>query len=358
MSDRSRDPCPTPDGELPRVSIVITNYNGADVLPPTMRAVDALRNDRTQVVVVDDGSTDGSAEWVEAHHPYARVVRMGHNTGRLNEVRNAGIRAATHRSVLLMDHDVVLREGCLRRLLAVMENEPNVLCCTPRLVDRKDPDRIYSDGGGLHYLCVSTASARGTPVSRRPAGEPRSTIGGGVMLLDREELVAMGGFDEGYLRGWGDDGELHLRGRLSGRRVLHVPSAVAEHVTRPHGEERVGAQFYNRYRMLATAYSRRTLLLLAPVLIVFELGLTGLALMKGFVGLRLSALRRAWTSRRQFLRRRREIQERRRVPDAAVLRGGRLMHPDALDAGFLLRWSVRAVSLLSDIYWWTVRRWL
>lgn len=347
-------------GPRPAISVAVLNYNGRDVLPGTLRSLEAVRGEETEIVVVDDGSSDGSPEWVEEHHPDVRVVRMGRNTARLNRVRNVALEETRHRYVFLTDNDVRVEPGCLGQLLDVMlgSGEKNVLCCIPRLVYHDDPGRVYHDGGGLHFLCVSTAVPRGEPVEDLSPSPPRPTIGGGIMLIDRKRSEVVGGFDEGYLMGWGDDGEFHVRGRLAGLEVLQVSTAVARHVERQHGTERALAQVYNRYRLLLTAYSGRTLALLAPALLAFEIGLTAAAAIGGFLGERVTALRMAAADLPEFRIRRREIQSGRRVPDRQILSGGGVMAPPDLSGSRWAALGTRALTTAVDLYWRAVRRWV
>ncbi|MFW6193097.1 MAG: glycosyltransferase [Gemmatimonadota bacterium] len=345
--------------ELPRpITVAVANHNGREVLPDTLAALDAVRDDRTEVLMVDDGSDDGSPEWVEEHHPHVRVIRMGRNTARLNVVRNAALEAASCRYVFLTDNDVSVEPGCLATLLEVVLREPDVLCCTPRLVYHDEPGRIYHDGGELHFLCVSTAVPRGLRVAEHPPGPPAPTVGGGIMLIDREASREIGGFDAGYLLGWGDDGEFHVRGRLAGYRVLQVSSAAARHVERPRRTDRALGQLYNRYRLLLTAYSLRSLLLLAPALVLFEVALTAASLAGGFFGERMTALLRALGDLQDLLGRRREVQGRRRVEDREVLSGGPLMVPSGLEGTGWARVGARATAAVTNLYWRGVRRWL
>lgn len=347
------------EGDLPRpVTVAVANYNGRDVLPDTLASLGAVRGDRTEILLVDDGSDDGSPEWVEEHHPDVRLVRMGRNTGRLNRVRNVALRAARHRHVFLMDNDIGVEPGCLATLLEVVRDDPDVLCCTPRLVYHDDPGRIYHDGGGLHYLCVSTAVPRGRRVESHPPGPPRPTVGGGIMMIDRRASREIGGFDGDYLLGWGDDGEFHVRGRLAGYRCLHVSSAVARHVAGPRGTDRALGQVYNRYRLLLTTYSARSLVLLAPALAVFELALTAAALAGGFFSERMAALARVAGDLGEIRSRRRRFQARRRVADREILCGGALMTPGGLGGSRLLAAGQRALAAAAELYWRLVRRWL
>lgn len=340
------------------LTIAVTNYNGADVLPSTLAGVDRFRTDETDVLLLDDGSTDGSPERAASRYPWIDLVRLEENTGRLNLLRSMALKRAASPLVFLMDNDIVLRPGTLERLAEVLLHDPKTVCCTPRLVYRSDPETLYHDGGGLHYLCVSTAAPRGEPVEAHPPGEPRPTLGGGIMMVDRERALELGGFDEDMMLGWGDDGEFHFRCRIAGDRVLQVSDAVCEHFERRSGDHRITGQLRNRYRLLLTGYSARSLLLLAPALLLFEVALTVLAIPGGFFRRRLAAL--GWTVRNagELIRRRSEVQALRRRSDREILEGGPLMNPSTAGASRFRDVVIRAGAACLDLYWRLVRRWV
>lgn len=349
----ARDPAPPP------ITIAVINHDGADLLPVTLPAVERMRPPRAEVMLLDDGSVDGGPEWAERTYPWIDVVRSEENTRRPNHLRSLALERASSRHVFLMDNDVVLRPGCLDRLLEVLSSDPSVICCTPRLVYRSRPDTLYYDGGGLHYLCVSTPMSRGEAVSDHPRSSPRETIGCGIMMVDRDRALAVGGFDPSLLLGWGDDGEFHFRSRIAGYEVLQVPDAVCEHLAgEDEREERDLEQIYNRYRLLATGYSGRALALLLPVLLCFELAITALAAHRGFLRGRFIALARAYRDRRELLRRRRQVQSLRRRPDREVLESGELMTPADYSSSRLVRTGSRALTLCLDLYWRLVGRWV
>lgn len=344
-----------PPEPLAEVTFVITNYNGREVLDGTLTALDDLGVAPSHIVLSDDGSTDGSPAWVAGRYPAARVVMMPRNSRRLNAVRNRGLRQARTRYVFLMDNDIVVLPGCIAELMRVMHSRPGVLCCTPRLLDARDADRIYQDGATLHYLGLSANQARGTAASRRPAADPVPTFGGGIMLIDRDLAGDIGLFDEGYALGWADDGELQLRGRIAGYEALHVPTARCLHHEGGRGRSRAYGQFYNRYRLILCCYAASTLLLLAPVLFAFELALTAGAFATRVPGDRFRALRDIWRDRIHWLRRRRSVQRRRRVSDAELLGGGALQLPGVLPPESALARTARAVGRLLDLYWTAAR---
>lgn len=340
---------------LANVTVVITNYNGRAVLEPTILALEELGVDERRIVLVDDGSTDGSSSWVSARWPRARVVSLGRNTRRLNLVRNRGLRQATTRYVLLIDNDIVVQPGCVAELMRVMRSRPGVLCCTPRLLYEDDAERIYQDGALPHFLGITTGQVRGVPVSERPATGPTPTFGGGIMLIDRHCSAELGDFDEGYAIGWADDAEFQLRARLAGFEALHVPTATCLHLDRSAGRARAYGQVYNRYRLIFTTYATRTLVVLAPALLAFELCLTGVSVASGFFRDRVQAVRDIWRDRRSWLRHRYDVQRRRRRSDADILVGGAMSPPAMYAEGSLAGRMMRALSAAFDGYWTIAR---
>jgi GT2 family glycosyltransferase len=351
-----REYVPSPVGGLSElVTISINNYNGQAVLPATLSAIEALYGKSMAVQLVDDGSTDGSVQWVREAYPWVRVFAMPGNTKRLNKLRNRGLKEAKTPYVLMLDNDITLLAGCVETLVKVMMEEADVLCCTPRLMYHDDEGKLYSDGAGLHYLCVSTPSARGQRVADRAVSAPRPTIGGGIMLIDREAAGRVGNFDEQFLIGWGDDGEFQLRGRIAGYQVLHVAGGRCLHVEREHSRARVLGQLYNRYRLMYLTYATRTLVLLGPALLFFEVMLTLMSVFKGFAGDRFGSVKMFMADRPQLRDARRRIQAGRRVGDGVILEAGPLGTTGRVGRSRLLVWAAGLWGGFFDVYWKLVR---
>jgi GT2 family glycosyltransferase len=342
--------------DLSLVTVVITNYNGREVLPRTVETLRAVLGPSVPVVVADDGSDDGSREQVERQFPDVGIVSPGHHTAQLNVVRNVGLRAATTPLVFLIDNDILVTPGCLEELMRVLGSSESILCCTPRLLDAEDPDRIYADGNYLHFLGLSGAPKRNRLVSETPVRPPHATFGGGIMLIDMRHAETLGLFDEGFAIGWADDAEFQMRGRMRGLEALHVPGAACLHASKDHGTRRSYGQFYNRYRLVCITYSPRALLLLAPPLLVFEAALTLLTLVMGIGGERWRAVRQAWRDRADIRARRAVVQATRRVRDSALLNGGSVELAGPVGRSGPLRAVTRATTLVLDVYWHLVRR--
>lgn len=344
---------PVPGGRS--LSAVITNFNGLQTLPKT---IDSLLNYPMfldEVIVVDDGSTDESVSWLRRRHPGVRVVEMGKNSANMAKVRNAGIRAARGSHVFLLDNDIELIEGCLENLFEVMLADPKVFCVTPRLVHDDDRTTIYMDGNGMHFLAMGTGPRRGASINDVGVLAPMPTCGCGIMLLDVALCREIGLFDEGYALGWADDGEFQLRGAMYGYKALHVSAAMCTHEAKQHGARRGFGQFHNRIRVLCTFYRARTLLLLAPSLILFELLLILGSVVGGFAGAYVKAVRKSWAARANLLATRREMQSRRKVSDPELFWDGAMELPGAVKPRPMTRLLVRVFEVAVNANWRLVR---
>lgn len=286
------------------------------------------------------------------------MVSPGGHTAHLNTVRNAGLKAATRPYVFLIDNDILVKPGCIDELKRAFQSDHPVLCATPRLLDAEDSNKIYADGNTSHFLGLSGTSKRNQLVNETPVTEPRPTFGGGIMLINRERAAEIDYFDEGYVFGWADDAEFQMRGRVRGYQALHVPSAVCVHAAKDHGTGRSYGQFYNRFRLMLTVYSTRTLILLSPALLLFEFALTGAAVAMGVTRERFRAIaqvRRDWA---EISARRAATQSGRRVPDSAFLTGGGIELAGPMGRSPVLAALTRATTGALDGFWWLVRRWV
>ena len=204
--------------------MVIPNYNGARWLPGVLESVAAQTVAPAEVLVVDDGSTDGSAEVAEAAG--ARVLRLERNGG-FARAANAGVAATSAEAVALVNTDVVLDDVWLESVVfALGERDATV---ASKLVDLEDPAVLYSAGDVLRRDGVAEQRGRferDTGAYDAP-GDVFSACAGAA-LYRRAAFDAVGGFDE-RLGMYLEDVELGLRLRLAGWGCAWEPRAVARH---------------------------------------------------------------------------------------------------------------------------------
>ena len=226
----------------PECSIVIVSWNVRDLLRACLCSLPAAAGPDlpVEVVIVDNGSTDGSAEMVRAEFPAVRLLaeRQNHGYARGN---NLGITASRGRLVLLLNCDTEMRPGSLAALIAYLDAHPAVGLVGPRLLNtdgspQSSRRRFPTLATGLVESTPLQPFAAWLPALRRYYVLDRSDdteqevdwVTGACMLVRREALTAVGGFDPGYFM-YSEELDLCRRIRQAGWRVAYLPTAVVVH---------------------------------------------------------------------------------------------------------------------------------
>jgi GT2 family glycosyltransferase len=352
---------PTPTERPPSVSAVVINFNGG---VRTLRCLDALSRQTLRlerIVVVDNGSTDGSPEQIRNRFDGVEVIELRENRG-LPAARNVGLRAVGSDLVLLADSDIYLEPDALDRLVSARaETGATVVCPRIRLLPERDV--VQADGAAAHFVGTMVLRHAYTDVGSLP--EERACVGGCIgacYLLDRRSVIEAGGFDEAYFF-YFEDLEFMLRLATHGHEFVCEPSALVFH---DRGEGTVGLSFRgsgryplrraylsmrHRWLTILIHYRLRTLLLLLPALAVYEVAVVGFAVSRGWGVQWLRAW--AWHARnvRLILRRRRAAQRSRVRNDRDLLVGGPLPLSPGLIRAPLLGAAVAGLSSALGAYW-------
>src|SRR5271165_1252112 len=221
------DDRPTPSARS--ASVVIPNWNGCDLLEKYLPSVIAALegNPRNEIIVVDNGSTDGSAEFVRAHFPQVNVVALPENLG-FGGGSNAGFRAAGNSVVVLLNSDMRVEPDFLAPLLEGFQ-DPAVFAVSCQIFFT-DPARLREETG----LTQGWWQDGGLRVRHRidPAIDslfPCFYGGGGSCAFDREKFLELGGFDELLAPFYLEDTDLGYMAWKRGWKVLYQPRSVVYH---------------------------------------------------------------------------------------------------------------------------------
>lgn len=329
------------------------NFNGEELVCDTIASMKQLEHPPTEILLVDDGSTDASLERVHSEHPDVRIVSLGQNTGVLNIVRNRGLREARNRYVLISDNDVSFSSDAARHLLETLREQPDAAACTPLVVAADDRQTLLTQGHQIHFLCWSSVMLSTTVEGARQLGV-RKAIGCGIQMVDKVRAAAVGGFDEDLVLGWGDDGEFHFRLRLAGLACYRVPTAMVFH-RRLRVKSRFYGQVHNRWRIMLKDYQWRTVVVLTPALLIFEPLLALLLIAMGVGRDYGRALRDVARALPHTLRQRRRVQAMRRVADRDILSADDLSAPRRLLELKTVRAGLTALSFGFRLYWTLAR---
>ncbi len=214
-------------------AVVIVNWNGRRFLDVCLEAVFAQTAPPELVVVVDNGSSDGSVEHLRQRWPSVRVVPLSSNAG-VAAGNNAGIRAALEagaRFLLLLNNDAIMRADVLGELHgALAEGGDATWAAAPKILYRGQPDRIWSAGGSFEWWRgLSRDRGTGEP-DRGQYDRPQDIDYANTccLLVRADAFASVGLMDEAYFMYY-DDSDFSARLRRAGGRIRYVPAAGVLH---------------------------------------------------------------------------------------------------------------------------------
>ena len=349
------------------ISLCIINYNGMHHLEHSLGAVRRSQVRFDQVLLVDNASTDGSRELLKSCYPDVQVIALEKNDGPA-AARNAGFKAAQHDLVLFVDNDVAVAPDCAGELRSALTSRSGVVAAMPRVLHADRKDIIQYEGADCHFLGhmiprLSEVAASAAPGCLR---EVNSVITA-CFLIDRAAWGTTPPFDSTFIFNY-EDHHFGVRSRILGHRLLAVPTAACLHGSGTPGLSlraggtparlRVFCLMRNRWRIILQCFALRTLLLLAPVLICFEVFQLLGCVWKGWLGVWFQSA--FWIAIHPGLTAagRRMVQASRRTPDRAILVGGDIPFSRSLAQGVLERAACSCLNRLARTYWRLVEGWL
>lgn len=216
------------EGTVPRVSLIVLNWNGAALLGDCLRSVKAQQFKDFEAIVVDNGSTDGSCELVAAEFPGFRLEALGENTGYCRG-NNVGIGIASGELVVLLNNDAELAPDFLSRIVEAADLEPEVGMFATRIL-MHDRRNVFDSTGLLVYpdgICRSRGWLE-KDVGQYDEADEVLGPNGCAAVYRRAMLDDIGLFDERYFA-YLEDLDLAFRAQLRGWRCRYVPEAVCYH---------------------------------------------------------------------------------------------------------------------------------
>ena len=324
------------------VSAVVVAFRHAPaVLERVLDALAAQTAPPREVLLVDNGGEPELAALGRGGaDPPVRVLTPSTNLGYVGAC-NLAAAAAAGDWLLFLNPDALPEPAALERLLGAVDAATGLVGGQILLPD----GRVNAGDNPLHVSGLSWAGRYGR---EREHGPPRdvAVASGACLLVRRADFERLGRYHEGYFL-YHDDVDLAWRARMAGRRVRLAPEAVAVH---DYGFEKGRYKWFwlerNRLWTVLSDYEGRTLLLLAPVLLVTELGVLAFSVRAGWWPEKLRSWRSLWRARGELRRWRAQVQRHRRVPDAVLLAAmtGRL------DSPLLAAPGVAAVGAAMEAY--------
>lgn len=140
------------------VSVIIPNFNGIAFLDSVLGSLEGQTLKNFEVILVDNGSADGSCSFVSANYPWVHIIELPDNFGFCRAV-NEGIKAAKAPYVLLLNNDTEVKEDFVEQMLLAIRRHKNAFSCAARMVQYHDRDKL--DDAGNYYCALGWSFARG-----------------------------------------------------------------------------------------------------------------------------------------------------------------------------------------------------
>jgi hypothetical protein len=243
-------------GVIPDISIVLVCWNNKDYLDPCLQSLyDCNLTSSFDVIVVDNGSTDGSQEMLRAKYPDVMLIQNAGNVG-LGKASNQGIEATTGKYVLLLNNDTIVNGQSLDEMVSFIGNHPEAGAVGGKLLN---PDGSFQ-AGHAKFSSIWEEMFIATGLGDRiwpgyPSHHDTNEIvavgwlSSACLLLRRSALDKVGLLDENYFI-YGDEADLQYRLNKSGWKVYYLPFATTIHY---------GGRSMNRWRRRKMVYRGKLL---------------------------------------------------------------------------------------------------
>lgn len=228
------------------VSIVIPNYNGMEFIDICLEAL-LMQVEPEEIIVVDNGSVDGSRERISEKYPKVQLIALDRNYGFCRAV-NEGLRRAATPYVILLNNDTKVCDGFVDALVHALDGDEKAFSAGAKMLQYHKTDRI--DDAGNFYCALGWAFARGKDKSAHLYEDSDRVFAacGGAAIYRREVMEQIGYFDEAHFA-YLEDIDIGYRAQIFGWHNLYEPKARVYHV----GSGTSGSR-YNEFKV---TYSSR-----------------------------------------------------------------------------------------------------
>lgn len=268
---------------MPEISVIIVNWNGKHFLPECLSALRQQTFRDFETILVDNGSKDGSVEYVHAEFPEVRLLALKDNRG-FTGGNIAGLELATGELIVLLNNDTEAHPGWLEEIHRASRAYPLAGSFASKMLYFDDRQRIENCGFEIDLAGTTVDLGRDT-IDGPEWASPRKVFGacGGAAAYRRSMLDRIGFLDNDFFMIY-EDVDLSFRAQLSGYECVYVPQAIVYHRYRSSIRTRPALQVFYAQRNIDFVFLKNLpfglALRSAPRRLLYELG-------SGFYFLRL-----------------------------------------------------------------------
>lgn len=232
---------------MQEVSVVIPNFNGMAYLDGVLSSLERQTIRNFEVILVDNGSTDGSCAFVSAEYPWVHMIQLPENYG-FSRAVNEGIRAARSPYVLLLNNDTEAEPDFLEEMVAALRRHKKAFSCQAKMIQLHDRDKM--DDAGNYYCALGWAFARGKGKDIRHYDREQKIFStcAGAAIYRKKFIDRIGDFDEEHFA-YLEDLDIGYRARIYGYENRYEPTASVLH----YGSASTGSRYNSRKTELSSS---------------------------------------------------------------------------------------------------------
>ncbi len=211
-----------------KTSVIIPNWNGQNLLEDCLSSLRAQTYKNFEVMVVDNGSTDGSVQYIHSNFPGIKVIELDKNYGFAKAI-NEGVKKTLAEYVVFLNNDTAVDKNWLAELVKLIEKHPEVFSVNSKMLNFYDRKKI--DGVGIEINEVGQAKSIGwdqTDIGQFAKEEYVFGATGGASLFRRNKFTKLGMFDESYFM-YSEEVDLAFRAQFQGFKSIYCPKAIVYH---------------------------------------------------------------------------------------------------------------------------------
>jgi GT2 family glycosyltransferase len=208
------------DMSAPKVSIIIVNYNGKELLQKCLDSLLKVNYDNFEIILVDNNSTDGTVEFITKNYPSLIIIKLDSNKG-FAEPNNVAAKISKGKYLLFLNNDTVVTPNFISEMVKVMETDKKIAICQSLLL--KPDGSVDSSGDFIDHLGVVYNSKTEIDEIREV-----SSARGASMLVRSDIFEKLDGFDQKFFVTF-EDVDLCWRSWILGYRVLIIPTSIVYH---------------------------------------------------------------------------------------------------------------------------------
>ncbi len=210
------------------LTVIIPNYNGKTFLKECFESLKNQNHQQFEVMVIDNSSTDGSADYIRKNYPEFVLIENQENIGFAAAV-NQGIKASNSKYVFLLNNDVELEGESISSLLKCIKKDENIFAVSSKMIQHNDPTKM--DDAGDEYTIFGWTRRVGYGKSPNGYTKEREIFSAcaGAAVYRRSIFEEIGYFDENFFA-YMEDVDISYRARINGYKCFYCPVAVVYHV--------------------------------------------------------------------------------------------------------------------------------